>query len=280
MSAENPRCPECQTELEDDFGIVDCRSCGAVCSVDLDGEVQIQGEVPESVEEPEEEQSFELADEAAVDEEEPAYEEQPVYEEPLEEEETAEQGEELLGEEEYSLEEPEESVEFAEESNEEDVELESLEPVEEEESEEFLAEEASAVEAIAPMMGVDFLKDLETFTEESSAEELEHIYYDLSILGVESAESRELVIETLSDQRLEISEEYLRELIGEESDFVVPQLSFLRLSVAYKRLLTLGLEMSWSLSEGQAPVQVVEEAYEGEEAGEYDDSEYLEDDLS
>ena len=41
----NPKCPECQTELNEDFGIVTCSSCGAVCSVDLDGNAEMQEKV-------------------------------------------------------------------------------------------------------------------------------------------------------------------------------------------------------------------------------------------
>ena len=37
-----PSCPECQTELNEDFGIVTCTSCGAVCSLDLDGNAVVQ----------------------------------------------------------------------------------------------------------------------------------------------------------------------------------------------------------------------------------------------
>ena len=41
----NPKCPECQTELNEDFGIVTCSNCGAVCSVDLEGNAEVQQKV-------------------------------------------------------------------------------------------------------------------------------------------------------------------------------------------------------------------------------------------
>jgi len=40
----NATCPECNTELDEDFGIVTCVSCGAVCSIDLDGSVVVQSD--------------------------------------------------------------------------------------------------------------------------------------------------------------------------------------------------------------------------------------------
>lgn len=209
MAKENPSCPQCQTELEDDFGIVDCNSCGAVCSVDLDGGVTLQGEVGDAEEE--------LELEAQV-----------------------------------------------EESAEEDV------SVLEEQLEEIEEEVYSAV--ATPMGAAGFLKDLEVFTEESQSESLDHVYYDLHVQGLESRELRALFTEHLFDGRLDLSEEYLSSLIGEKSFCVVPQLSFLRLQVAYKRILPLGLELSWNLSEIQQPV--VHEVEEHLGAEEYAEDEY------
>lgn len=212
-----PKCPDCQTDLEDDFGIVDCKSCGAVCSVDLDGEVQIQGEVENEV-----------------------YEELVLEEPPVEE---------------------------------------SVDELEDEAAEENNAEEPEIVEnAFSPMGGAAFLKGLEIFTEESSAEELEHIYYDLHVSGIESSEMRGGLIETLTDERLEITEDYLKELIDEEALFTLSQISFLRLSVIYKRLLPLGVKMSWNMSDEQGSFVQDEEPSEDKLSSTGEDE--LEDDLS
>lgn len=256
MSTQNPCCPECQTELEDDFGIVDCKSCGAVCSLDLEGNVQIQGEIAAPVE--------------VDDYEEPAVEEIAI-EEPLEE--TALEEEETDSYEELSA---DASAEVEEYQTEEAVAAETEEPPLEEDN--FL-EETPAVLESDPMGGADFLKDLEFFTEESTAEELEHTYYDLSITGIGSNEERVVLVETLADSRLEISEEFLNELIGDESSFVLPQISFLRLSVIYKRLSSLNIKMSWGLSEEQQP-RLQEESGEYSEEDYSEETEYTEDDLS
>lgn len=37
-------CPACQTEIGDDFGLVNCPGCGVVCFVDLDGNASLQNE--------------------------------------------------------------------------------------------------------------------------------------------------------------------------------------------------------------------------------------------
>ncbi|MCO5112937.1 MAG: hypothetical protein M9899_02055 [Bdellovibrionaceae bacterium] len=37
-------CPSCQTEIGDDFGLVNCPGCGVVCFVDLDGNAILQNE--------------------------------------------------------------------------------------------------------------------------------------------------------------------------------------------------------------------------------------------
>lgn len=38
------QCPACQTKLNDDFGLVNCPGCGAVCFIDLDDNVTLQNE--------------------------------------------------------------------------------------------------------------------------------------------------------------------------------------------------------------------------------------------
>lgn len=242
-----PACPECQTELTDDFGIVDCKSCGAVCSIDLDDNVTIQGEVEKlEVEEPQEE----IEAESEVEEEAEAEAAEEGVEEPLEETsyEVIEETEPLEAEvyDDQVEEEPESEVEEASEIFEDSTEL--IPP---------------------PMQGADFLKDLEVFSEESSSEGLGHIYYDLHIAGLDDDDLREVFVETLADSRLEIDEESLREAVGESAVFTLPQVSFLRLTVIYKRLVTLGLELSWTLSEEQESMSLDPELEE--EAGDLEE---------
>jgi uncharacterized Zn finger protein (UPF0148 family) len=230
-----PACPECQTELTDDFGIVDCKSCGAVCSIDLEDNVTIQGEdVAAASNEPVEEDLSEVESsedtwEASADEVDQEEDEE-VYE--------------------VRVDEPISEVEEETES-----ETEVYEAVEEK----SIVEQAVAA---VPMSGADFLKDLEIFTEEAGAEGVGHIYYDLHVKGFEDSKLRELFIESLADERLEIDEDSLRDAVGAESEFTLPQISFLRLTVIYKRLVTLGLDMSWTLSEDQEALEVESGSYE------------------
>ncbi len=224
-----PQCPDCQVELEDDFGIVDCKSCGTVCSVDLNGEVKVQGAKVEHQGE-----SYEDIKGAAREEDlEEGVEE--VHNEPGE-------------------------VSFYEEGGSEDL----TGPV----SEEIKPD----TEESTSMMGTEFLKDLEFFTEESTSEEFDHVYYDLKISEVKDWE---LLVEVLADERLEITQEYLSELKGDGLELVVPQLSFLRLSVVYKRLLHLGVKMLWTLSEEQHP-QTQEEALKEDEEQDYGTKDLIE----
>jgi len=210
----NPLCPNCQTELTDDFGLVDCKSCGAVCSIDLEGNATVQGDELEQV--PEEE----------------------VFEEAVETEVVVE--EELVA---YDA--PEEIAES---------------PVENEIFEEPVV--VAAATAANALSGEDFLRELEVFAEEAASDE-GHIYYDFHVAGLESRSIKESFIETLADSRLEISEESVREILGESNEFTLMQVSLLRLTVIHKRLLTLDLDMSWSLSEVQEPISyMMEESLE------------------
>ncbi len=258
MSSSNPLCPECQVELEDDFGIVDCKSCGAICSVGLDGSVQIQGEI----ETPTEEFQVESSEEGLKKDFKEDFEEAASIN--LEEGEGSEL--ETFIEESLPLEEPAAREATAEA----DVAVPQV-------------EESQGESLGVPLDGAEFLKDLEVFTEESTAEDSDHTYYDLSVSGMGSSEERQILIETLADSRLEISEEFLEDLIGGEDSFVLKQVSFLRLAVIYKRLAPLGLKVSWVLSDEQQPRLQEENLEDGEYSeksldGEYLEEEYVEED--
>ncbi len=41
-------CPKCNTEIDEDFGLVDCSGCGVAVLVGIDGEVQVAGDTPDS----------------------------------------------------------------------------------------------------------------------------------------------------------------------------------------------------------------------------------------
>lgn len=248
----NPICPNCQNELHDDFGLVDCKSCGAVCLIDLNDNVTVQGDEPESPQP--EEGSLEPHEEFVDEADEEIFEDVEEYEE-------------------ESQQEQEEQLEEVEVETETEEAFDQVEEVREESGQTSEPDQESVSEStFEPVLsGEDFLKDLETFSEEA-APDGGHIYYDFHVEGLESEELKALFAESLADSRLEISEDYVKEQISEEGDFSLAQVSFLRLSVIYKRLLFLGLEMSWSRSEVQEPASYLLESYaESEEQGEYED---------
>ena len=254
----NPLCPNCQTELTDDFGLVDCKSCGAVCSVDLDDNVTVQADEPETYEEESVDEDTDTT-ESSEEEDSP----ESAYEQETEEEVDAVEDPDELNGDLQTYESDDDSLELESESND----LEEAAVVE-------INKRDRAVEAsfeASPLNGEDFLKDLELFSDEATADG-GHIYYDFHVAGIEGGQQKENFIETLADSRLEISEDAVREILGDSSDFTLPQISFLRLTVIYKRLLSLGLDMSWSLSELQEPVSYLSEEIEevdlyGEEDG-------------
>lgn|GEM_PF-2378579 len=228
----NPLCPNCETELTDDFGLVDCKSCGAVCSIDLEDKVTVQGNEPLE----REEGDNEIIAEDAVEEE-------------------SDEG--SYGSEEEVEEEDDNDSDSSDETSD------GNNDDEDDSTEDDIFEERSKNNYVSAstLSGEDFLKDLEVFSEEATADG-GHIYYDFHVTGIEGGQDRENFIETLADSRLEISEDAIREILGDASIFTLPQISFLRLTVIYKRLLSLGLEMSWSLSELQEPVSYLSEEIE------------------
>lgn len=44
----NPHCPQCQTALKDDYGMITCPGCGAIVFVDMDGGANVAGDSPAS----------------------------------------------------------------------------------------------------------------------------------------------------------------------------------------------------------------------------------------
>ncbi len=234
-----PQCPQCNIELEDDFGIVDCKSCGAVCSVDLNGDIQVQDAQIKEGTKPYEDFNVTTTEEEFKDEAELLKENQSIEEEFKDEAELLKENQSIFDE--------EDTGEDLKNLVSEEIKFDAKEP--------------------ALMKGDNFLKDLEFFIEESTFKELEHVYYDLNIFEIKDWE---MLIQTLADERLEITQEGLGELKKDDLDLVVPQLTFLRLSVVYKKLLPLGVKMSWALSEEQQPrtQEDGEQDYGGNDLGE------------
>jgi hypothetical protein len=292
----NPLCPNCQTELTDDFGLVDCKSCGAVCSVDLEDNVTVQGDEPaedpagdyglqeDEVEDSDYDSPDDDAGKEVEDSDQDENEAENIDEDESEDNEDDESGgyetyEESADELESDEGDDEDSLSVSEDEVPEpadDLEVETDAPIENKIDD---MQYGASPKSSQPLNGEDFLKDLEVFSDEATADG-GHIYYDFHVTGIESGQQRENFIETLADARLEISEDAVREILGKSSDFTLPQISFLRLTVIYKRLLSLGLEMSWSLSELQEPISYLSEEIEevdlygeGEDSGLYEEVE-------
>ncbi len=172
MSA--PICPECQADLEDDFGLVECGSCGA--QVLIGDEVVVASSAAE-----------ELVDEELA--EEPVAEPAVALFEELEEESVEEDPNEFnSGDEELSDEYPVEDL-SAEEPQEEYV----------EEVPDFMAEDTEEGQDTEDQ---NPLGDIEAFAnEELSAEG--SLIYDLTIEGIDTPEIRNALVEILKDSKFQ-----------------------------------------------------------------------------
>lgn len=263
----NPLCPECETELKEDFGIVNCTSCGVVCFVDIDGSVRVQDEEMQKNDLNEDEASFdenwtedteeELQEELSLNQDEDHYDEH------------AEEETEALGEFGGSFEEEDLSDDVLEEnfSDGEDEQEEDFQESKEEPSELEENEGLDLPEDLQPISAEDFLKDLEVFSQGAKpSTDLEHVYYDLVITGLESSANWDILIETLADRRLRIFEEdLLKEKESGQDCCVLKSIPLLRLVVVHSRIAPLGFNMNWFVSEYQEEqVSAYEERTEGE----------------
>ena len=249
----NPKCPECQVELPEDFGIVTCTNCGAVCSVDLDGNAEVQDEQMQTpgveIEDPVEGVSLEAVgeddfetdlEENSTEFEEETLEEESTFEdEPVEEDYIEEPQDELT---EDALDNPEEELETFEEQID--------EPIEDTQEESFEEDK----ENLEPLSSDEFFNNLELFSEQLEPQDHHHTYYQLRVSGFETDSDLEEVLELTLDERLGIINE---SLVFDEThqSFIIPKISFLRLVVVHKRLSTIRfVEMDWALTEDQSDV--------------------------
>jgi len=236
--SSSPRCPKCGTELKADFGYTDCSGCGVVCYIDMDDNVVVKGEDDNNeVDELEMEENLHVEVQDIVED---AYGDgveeniDPLNEEPEEfeaEDMTLEESESEDGEEPVFKEpEVEHEQEFDEESFEEDD-----------------AVETGAEEVSAPMAAGEFLNDLEVFASSANVKDFEsELYFDMKISGAEDEKVKEILIETVADSRLDLSEEMLTEdFVEEEGALYLSQIPFVRAVVIYKRILSLGLKVEW-----------------------------------
>jgi len=269
----NPSCPECHTELNEDFGIVTCSSCGAVCSVDLDGEAVVQ-EKNENLEmdalndlTSSENESNESLEEVGINE--------PVANENLEE--TSEEF--LLEDEEDSFddlsldaESNEQVSEFLEENDESDAigdnEDESF--TEEHEAQDDADEKAlfeeEVLESSKPAMSASkFFSGLEVFTEQLAPMDYHHTYYQVTVSGFETREELSDAMELTLDERLGLFESSLVFDDARQS-FKIDKISFLRLVMLNKRLSSLNfVNIDWILAQDQTDVEDSDEELDSDE---------------
>lgn len=206
-------CPNCGANLNEDFGLVNCGSCGASLFIEMDGSVQSQKQDDyndgtaleivsdaESFEELGAHQSLDninsdevLAEDFQLEEE---YNEEPYYEESAEE----------TNEELYEVP-TEESVE--EEPNEELYEVPALESVEEEPYENLdfnLSEEESSVETSRDTTTEAAMQEVVEFGNSEISQASEGIYvYTLRIDGIDSNEIKSHLHSILSNSRLKLN---------------------------------------------------------------------------
>lgn len=251
-----PSCPFCQTEIPDDFGLIDCPNCQAALFVDMDGSVQASApavrETNRSLEPEAPDEEFgatfaaQLVEESLEQEEAAHFEEtDELKESPVE----FSSFEEMAGEEPPSPP-PEEAMQSAEAMQNFDGGGEALEDfsMDELQNESF---EASPRGADAPLevppqvrpadSGMDISNMATAMDQEGVTEGLR---YDLEITGIDTADLRREVMESLMDKKLGWNVEELMARISAGS-LTLKGLTAVKAHVVVQRLKTLPLEMRW-----------------------------------
>lgn len=263
----NPSCPECQTELNDDFGIVTCTNCGAVCSVDFEGKATIQeknetpGDEALSLEEDSSFEDIESEDFGDTHEEGSTFESENSFEtddlagesfEGDEEFSEATRVEEFDDEEAVFDDTPEEALHTTADSGEELLDLSDSSSEGELDSGDVDSLEAQG--SSEPLSASSFFTGLEVFTEQLEPMDHHHTYYQVKVSGFETKDDFNDVLDLTLDDRLGLTRESLN-FDDTKQSFIIEKISFLRLVALYKRLSTLSfLEIEWNLSEDQTDV--------------------------
>ena len=242
----NATCPECNTELDEDFGIVTCTSCGAVCSVDLDGSVVVQsddvdtvagvieveataGDTKEATFDTDNKGSFE--DLESLAEESLSSEESTLDQVPN-----------------FSLEDIDSEASALEEpglKNTEDVINESLEA-------------GTSSSSSAVLSSKAFFQGLDIFSDQLESVDHFHTFFDLFVSGFETKKDLKEALELTLDERLEVTADKIL-FDTNRQEFRVAKVSYLRLVNLHKRLSTLGfVKLDWLLSESPKALNLSE----------------------
>lgn len=221
-------CPKCAVQISEDFGIISCPGCGAILSIDFDGNVSLsdsdehaalgaESETPSGMPDPEPVAEFQFEDDQSV---------QPV-------------------------------------ENHDSQELQTVQPVENIESEEsvgefqenWLGEEPVNASPPAPEGPLDFA-DVIDF---ANSVELDNspLVYAFRIEGIDHKDIRKKVMDVLSDIRLNI---HIKDLIPTIKDGILElqHLSPIRASIIASRLREEAVIFRWRQSVFQSDVPQAE----------------------
>jgi hypothetical protein len=242
-----PSCPFCQTELPDDFGLIDCPGCEAALFIEMDGTVQAPGEASPSAETSDAFAAPEEVEGTFVDQllEEPSMEEpmEPPSEEILEEapEEISEQMPEEIPEpfqaqEEESYEEVQEEVPEAPEEFSQEAQQEELPP-------EIPEGPLQVSDPVPDRVSAADISQLANAMDEQGV--VEGLRYDLRISGIDSADLRKEVYDSLLDRKLGWNMDDLMETL-KDGVLEVKAVSAVKAQVVVQRLKTLPLQVRWS----------------------------------
>lgn len=214
------QCPSCQTELNDDFGIVDCPSCGAALFLEMDGQVRRRdasalNEEPQAQRVVREDSFTPTEDVGAGFDEAPGFDPTHVLQE-------------IPGEEPGFAESvPFPSDEFAPEAP-----MEPLPPM--------------ALAEAEPPAGGSVLSDLAAFgNSQDSAGREGPYFYDMVIFGIDSADIRRDVQDALTDQLfLWDAEALLKQLnLGQLN---MPRMTSVKAALVVQRLTGLPVRIRWT----------------------------------
>lgn len=214
------RCPDCQKEVDVDFGMTTCSSCGAVFMVEIDGSVQ------ESLPTVDDEQGAE-APEAMVVEQEESPAESAFFE----------------NEQQGSLADETEFMENA--TSPEDSNVEAPSP---EYSEDFLDQlsetpKSNVVDSLLNDQNDPL--EIQRFDKVTASELSEGEYlYDVTIVGIDSADLKREVILALSDKRFDLPVESLRKQVH-HGVLKIPNLNPVRAMLIVLKTQELDVVVDW-----------------------------------
>ncbi len=242
-----PSCPFCQTELADDFGLIDCPGCEASLFIEMDGSVKANSdqEPGQSVEPNFESPMDQPLDESSSQEE--FYQEEPLAESPMEDN-AFEQGNFGLSEFEEN---PAEESPVAETPQEPQFESEPLEDFSSFEEPAISEDQAGSFPQDAPLevpepvadnFAATDLSELATAIDQHGS--VDGLSYDVRIAGIDTADLRREVFESLTEKRLGWDIEDLKNKI-DKGCLELKAISAVKAHIIIQRLKSMPLQIRW-----------------------------------